>query len=73
MPDKLAIETIAIFYQPATEGRSCKICIYHEENMATGLHCGLHDLPTRADKWCGQGNDGKPRPWEVKETQIDLF
>jgi hypothetical protein len=69
----MTIETTAILYQPATDEKSCPICVYSESNIATGLHCLMFDLPTRQDRRCGVFLPKRKEEMEVKETQIDLF
>lgn len=69
----MTIETVAILYQPATNIKSCPLCIYSESNIATGIHCQMFDLPTRQDRRCGVFLPKRKEEKEIFVNQGELF
>jgi hypothetical protein len=66
----MSIQQIAILYGDARNGRSCETCNYFYSTITVGM-CGMHELPTRLSKVCGQWCCDKVK--KEPETQKELF
>jgi len=70
---KSEIELIAINYRDGCDGKTCQSCVYVTSKLATGYHCGYHDLPTRSGKWCSLGLLPLKQECYIPLSQKELF
>jgi hypothetical protein len=70
MPDKPAIEIIAINYGESRYGRSCGNCNYIKKYILSNV-CELHGLETGSKNCCGTWCGDSPKP--VEENQAELW